>query len=217
MALKALFKSLQFTLIFCLLQGCVMTSCYQTGRTLKPNELNIGVGTGYFRSEDINDNPFTNEYLLGEYFFRIGIQEALDVGLKLDCSANVLVDMKVRLYQPADSMFAVAAGLGYGTNLLYMLLGGDIDEVQYVKIPTYFSYHPSSKFSIYFSPQYYYRPASYFEDFIVFNFGVIYGGHFVKVGVNLNTASMGVHYYYPFDNCNITGGLIFTSPWDKNR
>lgn len=156
--MKKLFmmKNLLIIWIVCVMllaQSCVSNSAFQTGRTMGADKVQLMLATStsnYDGTADggsvLNFDQFPeNQQFHGS--IRIGITDKFEFNSNASVGLNVFsTDSKFKYQILGDqaSKFAASVGLGVGYDVIYLSLD----------VPTYFSYHPTSKFAIYTSPRY---------------------------------------------------------------
>ena len=149
--------------VVALFSSCASLSSLQTGRTMGDNEFGWGVSAGSVNSELLLDDNTSIDISapLIELGLRYGINEKIDIGLKMALIGTAVVDGKYQFLGNKVSEFAGSVGLGLG----YLgIESGDIKSTMTdIMVPTYFSWHPKEKdwLSIYTSPKYILRLNAY--------------------------------------------------------
>jgi hypothetical protein len=143
--------SLLLSSLFVIVYSCVPLNGYHTGRTNgKKNWSFIGTFntnvTPYLLGEIV---PFSNDSIAAvsaslELQTSYGISQRFDLGIRLNLSMAIGVQMRYQLLGDQQSVAALSIGSEYGR------LAGS----QYVQFPLYFSWHPIEDFSLYCSPKY---------------------------------------------------------------
>jgi len=163
-----------------LLQSCISNKAFQTARVTPQGEKGWGMGVALPKA-DFFDTNADGEIIdttslggfAGEFFFRTGIAENLDVGVNLTLLGTSGADIKYQFLGDAESKIAGSVGAGFGY-LSFSSGEGDSESsssIIDITIPTYFSYHPSSAIGVYVSPKYIFRKA----DSNSSNFGGVAG------------------------------------------
>lgn len=101
-----------------ILQGCAaLMNTYQTPKTLKPGNINLGFGAG-IRLIDQDTRRFKYPIIPAAYYGRIGVLRRVDVGIKTAYNWNEWeflsfgADVKYQLHQ---APFPISVNIGFGT------------------------------------------------------------------------------------------------------
>lgn len=137
--------------------SCVSMSTMQTGRTVGQGNYELNIGGSAVKLETIIDTDSTelNGGLL-EGDFRYGVNDRLDVGLKVSLLGTSGLYGKYQLVGDQESMFALSAGLNAGYVTVTSGEGDDetSSTIVDVAVPVYASVHPTKWLSIYATPRY---------------------------------------------------------------
>ena len=135
-----------------LLGSCSQLSSLQTGRTLGKDEKMIGAyATAYGLHEDISSGGELGSLVLPQVGFwgQYGINDKLDVGLKVSSGANIGLLGKYQIMGDQESTWA----LSLGGSAEYQFAGAE-NLVFRTHVPIYCSWHPQPKLSVYATPRY---------------------------------------------------------------
>lgn len=157
-------KAIGVLLAAALLAGCASMSTMQTARTT-PKDAVVGLlGAGVVNSEfalgELDTITINAPFL--EVGGRYGINEKLDVGLKLTIIGTAVGDVKYQFLGNQESK--LAGSVGFGLGYLSIESGDSKSKMFDIMTPLYFSYHPAEWLSLYASPRYVFRINSYTTD-----------------------------------------------------
>lgn len=117
---------MRFSLLFLVVISTVAFSgcgfgLYQTAKTLPKGDWRIGLAESYQGSPERELNYFS---FPGQFDFRIGVHERVDVGVNLFFVTGLLVDAKVNV-MPLNNPFALAfsGGIGGGVDAVNIKTG----------------------------------------------------------------------------------------------
>jgi len=166
--LNAQFMGLFMMLGLIMSSGCANVSTLQTARTLAPDESEITIGAGYATLSATStgtDISFSAPYFEG--YYKAGLAENLDFGVKLTLIGTLSADVKYQLVDVDAFALAVGAGLGYVT----------INSASIIDIllPIYVSYDFSDMFALYGSPKYLLRTGGGSSSLLGSSLGVKWG------------------------------------------
>lgn len=154
-------KAIGVFLAAALLTGCASMSTMQTARTTPKGEVVGLLGAGVVNSEfalgELDTISINAPFL--EVGGRYGINEKLDLGIKLTIIGTAVADVKYQFLGSQESK--LAGSVGFGLGYLSIESGGSTSKMFDIMTPLYFSYHPAEWFSIYASPRYVFRINSY--------------------------------------------------------
>ncbi len=147
--------------IAALVSGCISMSTMQTARTNDKGQFTGFIGGGAVNSDlvlgELDTISISAPFL--EVGGRYGINDKLDVGLKLAIIGTAVADAKYQFLGTKESKFAGSIGLGLG--YLSIESGDSKSKIFDVITPAYFSYHPTDWLSLYTSPRYVLRINSF--------------------------------------------------------
>ncbi len=149
-----------------LMQSCISNKTFQTARVTPVGEKGFGMGVALPKADfyDIDENGDVTDTtsiggFAGEFFFRTGITEKVDVGVNLTLLGTSGADIKYQFLGDAESKLAGSIGAGFG----YLSFNAGEEDASNtiidIAIPAYFSYHPTKAIGVYASPKYIFRKA----------------------------------------------------------
>jgi hypothetical protein len=188
--------SIRYFLLFLVIAwfgtGCASFTGFSTGRTVGKGKVELEGSLSLIETPDliVKDTVTVIPTLripLVELGGRYGIAKKFDVGLRVNTSANFILDGKYQFIGDQESIFAAAIGAEIG---IIPLTAISITIVNF-HVPLYLSIHPTEKIHIYASPRYVYQYGSTISQFIGnanytgFNAGVLFGRDF-KFGIDVS-------------------------------
>ena len=176
-----------------LAQGCASLSGFHTGRTVGENRGEFTASINAGNAPDFSDDEDNISDELSVVFFpnielggRYGVSERFDVGVRLNTSLNVLLDVKYQLVGDQESPFAMSTGAGFGT---FGLISTQTALLNF-QVPLYTSYHPTESIGIYLSPRYIGQFGTVFSEtsgllsYYGFNTGAEFGKETLRFGLD---------------------------------
>ncbi len=169
------------------LSGCFTFSNFQTAKTVGKDNSEMGVSLNYFGVSDGGFIGIPSIEVGGKY----GITEKSDIGLRLSTFGSAIAEYKYQFVGNQDSKFAMATGLSAGGSFLTVSFDeGESFGFYQLEVPLHMSFHPTSKFAIYFTPRYigfgsYGGGENGYSNLIAFSPGIEIGNR-VKFGLNVN-------------------------------
>ena len=163
-----------------LLGSCFSINNFQSAKTLKKNQWEAGLGASGGTSFTLNADPA--DTLQGPdkiglpladviVFGRYGLNDHVDIGLRLSALGDLGVDAKFMAIGNQESKFTLSPGVGLSTNIRFL----GATNLYQIEVPLHSSYNFSDKFAVFLTPRYIGQSA----DVILFDLG---GGWLNYVG-----------------------------------
>jgi hypothetical protein len=196
---KVLTYSLILGTLSFFLSNCASLTGFHDGKTLGQGNGEFSASLSYNATpafKDIDDGVdsiSTDIPSIGfpnlEFGGRYGINEKVDLTLRLNTSLNLGFGAKVQVVGDRDSKVALALGAEIGSFGLILPLWN-------VQVPVYFSVHPSEKFTWYATPKYIYQFSTVGEvtggaRYVGANTGLLFGSK-NKFGIDFGYFNAGI-------------------------
>lgn len=201
-----------------LLSGCFSINNFQSAKTLKKSQAELGVGVSAGTSftidasqEDAMGGVDNLDIILADFilFGRYGISDNVDVGLRFSSVGDLGADFKFMAVGDQESKYTLSPGLGFSTNSWLASTTG----IFQVEVPLHNSYNISDNFTFVLTPRYVGQTST---SILFANGGWIHyvgGTAGFEVGKNIKF-NVGVNYlkaleYDFFSNFNVGMGVRF--------
>ncbi|MCC2548865.1 hypothetical protein LJY25_20620 [Hymenobacter sp. BT175] len=139
------------------LPGCVALNSHQTGRTLGKDaylataSLNAGKLDAHAYSLS-SDSSKTSYFVVGEASAKYGVNERVDVGVRVNTSTQLTLTGKAQIAGTQHSRFASSVGLEAGASPVALLM---LQTLSYSgSVASFSSVHMNEKLTFTFSPRY---------------------------------------------------------------